>query len=422
MNYEVVNMGAYNLHLINTNKFKTITVEVDFRRVIKKDEITKRILLKDVLLNSTKRYSTERDLIIASENLYDLKLVASSARMGNYTNLAFKIRFLNEKFSEKDMNKKSIEFLMDILFNPNIDNNSFKFDVIDKCKKRVAKSIKSLKDNKVKYTISKLLETVPNKPYSYNSYGYLDDLDVINECNMYEYYKDVLNNDLIDIFVVGDFDKDNIKEIIKSSFFVNTFHKEKKDIIVSELEEVRKIYSFVENDKVNQSQLTMLCTMHNLNDFERKYVARIYNEILGGSSSSLLFDTVREKNSYAYYINSEQKSYDNILLIYSGIEPGNSEEVLKLIKKTLVDIEKGKISEDNINNAKETMISAIKAGLDSPSGIIGTYYAKILVNSDDIETRIKKINEVTKEDIIKFANKVRLHTIYLLEGVKNEED
>ena len=55
MNYEVVNMGAYNLHLINTNKFKTITVEVDFRRVVKKDEITKRVLLKDILLNSTKR-------------------------------------------------------------------------------------------------------------------------------------------------------------------------------------------------------------------------------------------------------------------------------------------------------------------------------------------------------------------------------
>lgn len=68
------------------------------------------------------------------------------------------------------------------------------------------------------------------------------------------------------------------------------------------------------------------------------------------------------------------------------------------------------------------MISAIKASLDSPSCIISTYYAKILVNSDDIETRIKKVSEVSREDIIKFANKIKFHTIYLLEGENNEEN
>ena len=151
------NMGAYNLHVINTNKFKTITIEVNFRRQIQKDEITKRALLKDVLLNSTNRYPTERQLIIESENLYDLKLISSSARMGNYSNLSFKTRFLNEEFTEVGMNKKSIAYLMDVLFNPNIDANKFDKDVVDKCKNRLAKSIKTLKDNKVKYSISKLL-------------------------------------------------------------------------------------------------------------------------------------------------------------------------------------------------------------------------------------------------------------------------
>ena len=42
MNIETINMGAYNLHFIKTKKFKTITIDVDFYREIKKDEITKR--------------------------------------------------------------------------------------------------------------------------------------------------------------------------------------------------------------------------------------------------------------------------------------------------------------------------------------------------------------------------------------------
>lgn len=422
LKYECINMGAYNLHLINTKRFKTVTVEVNFRRIIKKDEITKRTLLKDILLNSSNRYQTERELIIASEDLYDLKLIASSARMGNYTNLSFKIKYLNEEFSEKNMNEKCISFLMDILFNPNIDENGFKESVVDKCSKRLAKSIKSLKDNKIKYSLCKLLESIPDKPYSYNSYGYIEDLETINGKNLFDYYNSIINDDLIDIFVVGDFDSDKIKDIIKNTFNAKTFHKEKNDIIVKELEVAKKVNKIIENDNVNQSQLTMLCSMNNVSDYERKYVSSIYNEILGGSSSSMLFDNVREKNSYAYYINSNQKSYDNILLIYSGIEPGNSETVIKLIKKVLLDMQKGRITNEQIKSAKETIISAIKASLDNPSGIINTYYAKVLVNSDDVETRIKKINEVSKDSIVSFANKITLHTIYLLEGDNNAKN
>ena len=40
MNYEQINMGSYHLHVINTKKFKTITIDVNFRRKVVKEEIT----------------------------------------------------------------------------------------------------------------------------------------------------------------------------------------------------------------------------------------------------------------------------------------------------------------------------------------------------------------------------------------------
>ena len=63
MNYEQINMGSYNLHIIKTTKFKTITVEVNFRRKLKKEEITIRNLLKSILLYTTKDFKTEQELI-----------------------------------------------------------------------------------------------------------------------------------------------------------------------------------------------------------------------------------------------------------------------------------------------------------------------------------------------------------------------
>lgn len=416
-------MGAYNLHIIKTNKFKTITVEVNFRRLIEKDEITKRNLLKAVLLNSTYDFPTEKELIIETEKLYDLKLLSSNSRIGNYTNLAFKVRFLNETYTKPGMNKESIQFLMNVLFHPNIKKDAFKEEIVNNCKKQLEKSILSLKDNKLKYSLIKLLENTQDYPYSYNSFGYLEDLEKIGHKNLYEYYKSVLNNDFIDIFVVGDIETAEVKDLLKDYLNIRTFKKEQKNITVKELSSPAKIIRNKETDSVNQSQLTILYSINNLTDYERKYVLNVYNEMLGGSSNSLLFETVREQNSYAYYINSISKNYDNILMIYSGIEKGNEETVLKLINQTLTNINKGKFKENIIDNSKETIISSIKASLDSPSGIINTNYAKILVGSDDYQTRIEKISQVTKQDIIDVSKKIKIHSVFILEGEdKNETD
>lgn len=421
MNYNILKMGAYNIHTIKTNKFKTITVEVNFRRPVIKEEITIRNILKAVLLNSNSYFPSEKELIKETENLYDLKLLSSNSRIGNYTNLSFKVRFLSEKYVEDMTNNECIKFLLDVIFKPNIKNNSFIEDIIDNSKRQLEKSILLQKDNKVKYSLFKLLETVKDYPYSYNPYGYLDDLQNITGKSLYNYYKSVINNDTVDIFIVGDIDIVDIKDTFKEYFNTRTLTKDNKKTIVKELEPVNKINIFKENDLVNQTQLTMLCSVNGLTEFERKYTLMVYNEMLGGSSNSLLFDTVREKNSYAYYVNSINKSYDNTLIIYSGIQEGSEHDVISLIKKTLNGVTKGDFDINILENAKETLISSVRASLDSPAGIINTYYAKELVGSDDFNDRIINIGKVRKADIIALSKKIKVHTIYTLERIDSDE-
>ena len=71
MEYICHNMSAYNLHIIKTDKFKTITIDVSFRRKVKREEITIRNLLKELMVNSTMSYPSERSLVIQSEKLYE---------------------------------------------------------------------------------------------------------------------------------------------------------------------------------------------------------------------------------------------------------------------------------------------------------------------------------------------------------------
>ena len=415
MEYICYNMNAYNLHIVNTKKFKTITVDICFREKINKDEITLRNLLKEIMVNASYDYPSERELIKATEELYDLKLLTSTYRIGNYNFLSMKIRFLDEKYTEKGMNYASIKLLLDLIFKPKLDAD------FEKCKNKIEKSILSLNDNKVKYAISKLLESTKDMPYSYNFYGNIEDLNKITIEDIKKCYENLLTNDIIDIFVVGEVNPEEIKNIFKENFKVKTFHKVDNKVIVKELTPRTKTNIIREQDDINQIQLTILCSLNSITEYERKYVSLVYSEMLGGSANSILFDTVREKNSYAYYVNSIIKPYDNNMIIYSGIREDNEKEVIKLIKKCLKDITKGKFNDEIFQSGKNTIISSLKASLDNPIGIINNCLSNILVSSPTIEEKIKIIEKITKEEVINFSKKITIHTIYILEG-SNEEN
>lgn len=422
MEYIKYELGAYNLNVIKTNNFKTVRVEVKFRNVVKKEEITLRNLLKMVLIESTKKFDTERKFVIESEELYDLKLSSTSSRVGNFTTLSFNLTFLNEEYTEKGLHNKSLDFLMEVLFNPNVSNNKFDSLSFNNCVNKLEKSIMGRKDNKTKYSIFALLQHMGDYAYSYDQYGYLSDLKNIDEAKLYEYYKKVLMNDLVDVYVIGNVDSNEIREYFINNFKINSFKKEKMNVLIDEVLPRKRVKVFKEEDAVNQTKIAIGLRFNDVSEYERKYVLYVYNEILGGSGNSLLFDTVREKNSLAYYINSIAQGYDNLLIIYTGIDKDRVDLGLKLIKKTIKDIEKGKFTSDMFNNAVNMITSSLKLSLETQSSVINNYYAMNILNSDDINTRISKFEKVTKEDVINFSKKIKMDTIFLLEGDYNEED
>ena len=109
MDYIKKDLGSYNLHMINTEKFKTITVKVVFHTPIIKQEITKRNVLADVLLQSSKKYNSKRDLIIAAEELYSVDIANNNQRLGNYILTSFNFQVLMDKYTEEGNLEKSIE-------------------------------------------------------------------------------------------------------------------------------------------------------------------------------------------------------------------------------------------------------------------------------------------------------------------------
>ena len=92
MNIESHNMGAYNLHFIKTNKFKTYAITVKFLGHLTRENVTKRALIPYVLKAGTKNYPNKQKLSLRTDDLFDLSISVSKfplsiSRINNITNI-----------------------------------------------------------------------------------------------------------------------------------------------------------------------------------------------------------------------------------------------------------------------------------------------------------------------------------------------
>lgn len=422
MNYIKKETEAYNIHFIKSSKFKKIKIRINFKEKIEKEKIVYRNMLSLILLESTKKYNTRRLLDIACENLYNVGVGAGTNISGNYQILRFNTTFLNEKYTEPGMNEKSFEFFLEFIFNPNIDDNKFSEQSFNNSKNVLKNDIESYNDNPIRYAFTKVYEDMcPNTPISYRNTGYIEDLDGITRENLYDYYKELLRKDLIDIFIIGDIDIDKMEEIIKKHFPINTKKRETCSHIIEQnrFKSIPKVIK--ESKKINQSILILASKLKNVNNFERMYTLSVYNYILGGGPDSKLFKEVREKNSLCYSISSTHSGVANLELISCGIDGNNYNKVLRLIKKQIKEMSLGHFSDNDIEKAKINVKASLKEVEDNQSTILNVYEGHVYLGYDLIEDRNKNIDKVSKKDILNIAKKIKLDTIFLLEGSKRNE-
>lgn len=421
MEYKKIEKEKYNLHLINTDKFKTITIKVNFKRKLVKDEITKRNLLVSVLTEGTLNYPSKRLMEIKTEELYDLAYRTINFQTGKYSVLSFDMTFINEKYTEENMNSESFKFLHELIYNPNIENDAFNDINFNNAYKSMEDYLKSIKEDTIGYSQMRMLEEMKQDIISYRTVGYLEDLKNIDSKSLYEYYLDIIKNDCIDIFVIGDFDNDLVANLVDK--YITVYDNKKIDdnhfYVPSNID--RKINVVREKVDKEQSTLVLGFILDNLSDFEKRYVLSIYNYILGGSTESNLFKTIREENSLCYYVTSSNQALISTSMIRLGINAEDYDDALNLINMELNNMKNGNFDDSKIENAKTIYINSLSELEDNPDSIISLYTGIEYLKSDTIDVRKEKILSVTKEDIINVANKIYLSVIYLLEGSDNNE-
>ncbi|MCM1370926.1 MAG: insulinase family protein [Clostridium sp.] len=421
MKYKKIDLGSYNLHLINTDKFKTVTVRINFKRKVKKSDLTKSSLLSKVLLQSNKNYKSNRLLEIKTQDLYGLSVNTSTYISGNFSIFRISSTFLNDKYTEKDQVKKSLDFIFELLFEPDIENNKFCKEPFNLAFESLKQELESQKENPRFYSNLRADEETDKKAsYSFNAIGYIEDLEHIDEKSLYDYYESMLKSDCVDIFVIGDINEDEIKQEFSKKFKIKTIKKPLGTHFLEHKTYRKRTKIVIEKMHFEQSNLIINFKLDKLNDFEKKYVMRVYEFLLGGGPNSKLFKEVREKNSLCYSINASYSPVNNIMKIRAGINKEAFKKCLNLIKKQVKKMEKGDFKEEDIEAAITTYISAYESITDSQNSIINSYESHEYLDFDLVEERIKNIKKVNKSMVVDIVKKIHIDTVYLLEGDTDE--
>lgn len=406
------------LHTIKTEKFKTNLIAVFLSMPITRENVTKNALISSILRRGCISMPTSLDISKTLENLYGATFDNGIDKTGDNQILKFYIETINDNYlpqSDENMLKISIEKLLEIVFNPLIKDEKFNEEYLKQEKENIKRIIEGRADNKALYATERCIEEMyKNKPFGLYKYGYVEDIEKIDAESLYEYYKKMISTCKIDIFVSGNVDEKIMQILEENENIKKLQERETKVIFGIENKEKVKENEIIEQMDVTQGKVVIGMDL-TLENTTQKYAAIVYNAILGGTANSKMFQEVREKASLAYSAGSTYLRYKGNILIKCGIEIKNYEKTLEIIRKQLEDMKNGIFTDEDIQNAKKSIISGIKSIEDEQDTEITYFFGQELTNEKTLtDEYIKNIEKVSKEDIIKIAKSLQINTIYFL--------
>lgn len=410
--------GIY-LNLIKTSKFKSNLLSYYFVRPLNKDEVTKNALIPLVLKRGTKDLNTSIEIEKKFEDMYGANYSSTINKRGERHALRFSAEWANGKYlNDKELNYGVVELLRQIIYNPYIENNAFSKEYVEQEKENHRIRIESKINDKRSYAVNRCIEEMCKyEDFSLYSLGYVEDIDSINEINLYQQYKNILNTSQIEIFFVGDYDEgfkrfliDNNRVEIENPVDIP------REKIITRVEQKNMIEDCLD---VNQGKIVIGYRTGVAFEDDLYNALLIASDILGGGPNSKLFRNVREKESLAYYISSSIIKYKSIMLIDAGIEFENYQKTINIINAQLDELKLGEFSEDDIEISKKSIITSLKSIRDSIFHISEFFFSQILAkDSRSLEQVMDDFESVNKEQIIEAAQKINIDTIYFMNGKK----
>jgi predicted Zn-dependent peptidase len=140
---------------------------------------------------------------------------------------------------------------------------------------------------------------------------------------------------------------------------------------------------------------------------ERRFAMRVLDTVLGGSTSSRLFQEVREKRGLAYAVYSYASQYvdSGQVGLYVGTRPDNVTEAMEVIGNELRRLADEGVTEEELERARENAKGRTTLGMESTSARMNRLGSSLLMDLPllTLDEILAKIDAVTIDDVSELA-------------------
>ena len=411
-------LPGVTLRTFPDRRFKQGCLTFQIVRPMCAEEAAMNALLPAVLLRGTELHRDLRDITLRLDELYGASIGALVRRVGDYQTTGLSCGFIEDRFCipGDQVLAPMIGFIRELLFQPILEDGGFCKAFVESEKKNLIATIESELNDKRTYAMGRMVKTMCKADsYGVPRLGDAESVAAIDPVTLYGHYRKILRESRIDIFYVGSADLQEIAAMVRPL-----------------LEEIDRDYrplpdqtafrdaggeDVVEEMDVTQGKLCMGFTTPVTNR-DRHFVAtQVMNTIFGAGMTSKLFVNVREKRSLCYSVGSGYYGSKGIITVSAGIDFDKEQETREEILKQLKAMQEGDISAQELNAAKEALLSSLRGTHDSPGSIEGFYATAALSGMPLTPAEyMESIYAVTIDQVVRAAQAVKLHTTYFLKG------
>lgn len=245
-----------------------------------------------------------------------------------------------------------------------------------------------------------------NHPYALNTGGTLSSLGNINAEDLRAFHKTLGKNQMV-VGVAGDITPDELADVLDLVFgdLPDTAPRTNQK---SPLTNAGKTYLF----RYDIPQTIIEISQQGIDRTDPDYeTAQVMNFILGSSGfGSRLMEEIREKRGLTYGIYTSFRQYEDADVMHASTSTANAnvKKILTLTKAEWQKMADTPVTDKELQDAQTYLIGSLPLALTSTDSIAGLLASMQLdhLPADYLDSREKKINACTKEDVQKVAKRL----------------
>lgn len=416
-NREKLGDGIHYNSVINERQ-KTNTIIIHFVTGLSQETASLNAVIPYILAGSSSVYPTITELNKKLSELYGAVIKGSVSKMGDSQVLSLMAGCINDRyaFDGEKVTEDMTKVMTDCLVNPHLQNGVFFEKDFELKKQELIDDIEAEINEKRSFAFKRANMNIFNgEPAAVSVKGDVSRAEKLTAEGAYKQYLELLKTAQIEIFFVGAQESAGCKKIITDALnsVGRAFGGDNSSVKSPLKSEVCRV---TEKYDVAQSKMVMGFKT----DCDDPVTMKLMNAIFGATPISKLFMNVREKLSLCYYCSSGYNDKKGVVYVDSGVEKENISKAEVEILNQLDAMRRGDFTDEEMENARKAVINSWKGVSDGARSIAEWYFSRSY-SGDSLspEEMIEKLKKVTREDIVKAADSLKLDTVYVLTGKEN---